>query len=39
MYYGEKFNALTHLAGALHVLGGTVVPVVLLRRKAAIRGR
>jgi hemolysin III len=29
MYYGEKFNALTHLAGALLALIGTVVLVVL----------
>ena len=29
MYYGEKFNALTHLAGALLALAGTVVLIVL----------
>ena len=29
MYYGEKFNALTHLAGAVAALAGTVVLVVL----------
>lgn len=28
MYYGEKFNSLTHLVGALLALGGTVVLVV-----------
>jgi hemolysin III len=29
MYYGEKFNALTHVAGAVLALAGTVVLVVL----------
>jgi hemolysin III len=29
MYYGEKFNAWTHLGGAVLALGGTVVLVVL----------
>lgn len=29
MYYGEKFNALTHLVGAVLALAGTVVLVVL----------
>lgn len=29
MYYGEKFNALTHLAGAVLALVGTVVLIVL----------
>jgi hemolysin III len=29
MYYGEKFNALTHLAGAVAALAGAVVLVVL----------
>lgn len=29
MYYGEKFNALTHLAGAVLALAGTVVLIVL----------
>lgn len=29
MYHGEKFNALTHLAGALMALAGTVVLIVL----------
>jgi hemolysin III len=29
MYYGEKFNALTHLAGAVLALIGTVVLIVL----------
>ena len=29
MYYGEKFNALTHLAGALLALAGTVVLIML----------
>ena len=28
MYYGEKFNALTHLVGAVLALAGTVVLVV-----------
>ncbi|OGS96433.1 MAG: hemolysin III [Gallionellales bacterium RIFCSPLOWO2_02_FULL_57_47] len=32
MYYGEKFNALTHLAGALLALIGTVVLIVLAAR-------
>jgi hemolysin III len=32
MYYGEKFNALTHLAGAVLALGGAVVLVVLAAR-------
>lgn len=34
MYYGEKFNAVTHLAGAVAALGGAIVLVVL----AAIGG-
>jgi hemolysin III len=34
MYYGEKFNAVTHLVGAVAALGGTIVLVVL----AAARG-
>jgi hemolysin III len=29
MYYGEKFNAVSHLLGAVLALGGTVVLVVL----------
>lgn len=29
MYYGEKFNAVTHLVGALLALGGSVVLIVL----------
>lgn len=29
MYYGEKFNAITHLAGALLALAGAIVLVVL----------
>lgn len=29
MYYGEKFNAVTHLVGALLALGGSVALVVL----------
>ena len=29
MYYGEKFNALTHLVGAVFALAGTVVLIVL----------
>ena len=29
MYYGEKFNALTHLVGAVLALGGAVVLIVL----------
>lgn len=29
MYYGEKFNALTHIVGALLALAGTVVLIVL----------
>ena len=29
MYYGEKFNALTHLAGAVLALAGAVVLIVL----------
>ncbi|NMG74079.1 PAQR family membrane homeostasis protein TrhA [Aromatoleum diolicum] len=29
MYYGEKFNALTHLVGAMLALAGTVVLIVL----------
>ena len=29
MYYGEKFNALTHLVGAVLALAGAVVLVVL----------
>jgi hemolysin III len=29
MYYGEKFNALTHLVGAVMALAGTVVLIVL----------
>ena len=29
LYYGEKFNALTHLAAAVAALAGTVVLVVL----------
>lgn len=29
MYYGEKFNAITHLAGAMLALAGTVVLIVL----------
>ena len=29
MYYGEKFNALTHIAGAILALAGTVVLIVL----------
>jgi hemolysin III len=29
MYYGEKFNAITHLVGAVLALAGTVVLVVL----------
>jgi hemolysin III len=29
MYYGEKFNALTHLVGAILALAGTVVLVVV----------
>lgn len=32
MYYGEKFNALTHLAGALLALIGTVVLIVMAAR-------
>ncbi|MDO8261964.1 MAG: hemolysin III family protein [Gallionella sp.] len=32
MYYGEKFNALTHLAGAVLALIGTVVLVVMAAR-------
>ena len=34
MYYGEKFNALTHLAGVVLALAGTVVLIVL----AALNG-
>ena len=34
MYYGEKFNAVTHLVGAVLALGGSVVLVVL----AALEG-
>jgi hemolysin III len=34
MYYGEKFNALTHLVGALLALGGSIALVVL----AALEG-
>ena len=34
MYYGEKFNAVTHLAGAVLALGGSVVLIVL----AALEG-
>jgi hemolysin III len=34
MYYGEKFNAVSHLLGAVLALAGTVVLVVL----AALRG-
>jgi hemolysin III len=30
MYYGEKFNALTHLAAAAAALAGAVVLVVLV---------
>ncbi|MBK8336877.1 MAG: hemolysin III family protein [Sterolibacteriaceae bacterium] len=30
MYYGEKFNAITHLAGALLALAGAIVLVVLV---------
>ncbi len=29
MYYGERFNAITHLVGALFALAGTVVLIVL----------
>jgi len=29
MYYGEKFNALTHLVGALLALGGSIALVVI----------
>lgn len=29
MYYGEKFNALTHIVGAMLALAGTVVLIVL----------
>jgi hemolysin III len=29
MYYGEKFNALTHLVGAVLALAGTVVLIVV----------
>ena len=29
MYYGEKFNALTHLVGAVLALAGSVVLIVL----------
>ena len=32
MYHGEKFNALTHLAGALLALAGTVALIVLAGR-------
>jgi len=32
MYYGEKFNALTHLVGALLALAGSVVLIVLAAR-------
>ena len=34
MYHGEKFNALTHLAGAVLALGGSVALIVL----AALQG-
>lgn len=33
MYYGEKFNALTHIVGALLALAGTVVLIVLAARE------
>ena len=29
MYYGEKFNATTHLVGAVLALAGSVVLIVL----------
>jgi hemolysin III len=32
MYYGEKFNALTHLVGAILALAGTVVLIVFAAR-------
>jgi len=32
MYYGEKFNALTHFAGAMLALAGTIVLIVLAAR-------
>jgi hemolysin III len=32
MYYGEKFNALTHLVGAVLALAGTVVLIVVAAR-------
>lgn len=34
MYYGEKFNAITHLVGALLAIAGTVILIVL----AALEG-
>lgn len=33
MYYGEKFNALTHIVGAWLALAGTVVLIVLAARE------
>jgi hemolysin III len=33
MYHGEKFNAITHLAGALLALAGAVVLIVLAARE------
>jgi hemolysin III len=29
MYYGEKFNAITHLVGAILALAGAIVLIVL----------
>jgi hemolysin III len=34
MYYGERFNALTHLVGAVLALGGAVVLVLFAARSA-----
>ncbi len=33
MYYGEKFNAITHLVGAVLALAGTIVLIVLAARE------
>lgn len=37
MYHGEKFNAWTHLVGALLALSGAIV-LVGSQRRAAIHG-
>jgi hemolysin III len=29
MYYGEKFNSITHLAGAMLALVGSIVLIIL----------